>query len=220
MTQVDWAQVTRSSVRRSWRPVLVVVLGVLVAAAVLVLIARHFDVPTADLASDPNEIAGAPVWFGLTALVDFAVWSAGAGAALVGGLQARQRPDPQRLGRFLLQASALTAYLVVDDMFLFHENLYPNVLGIPQKLVMVVYVVLVVAWLVLNRGAIAGTDFPILLLGGLFFAMSVVMDQGLLLGFHPGPFTEDVPKVIGIFLWSVYLVRTAVGVTRPLPDSA
>ncbi|HET7902395.1 MAG TPA: hypothetical protein VFL59_14530 [Candidatus Nanopelagicales bacterium] len=214
----EWRSAAVAGTRSGWRSALTVIVVVGAALVVVMLIARHFGVDLRLVATDPDDIAGAPAYYGGMGLFGFAVWGAGAGAAAVGGVAARGAADPYRCSRMLIQASLITAWLVIDDMYQLHENALPN-LGIPQKLVIVVYVVVVAAWAWGNRAAIRSTEFPILVAALAFLALSVAFDQEVL-GIVRGPFFEDTPKIIGICLWSLWLARSSIRLVRSQRVSA
>jgi len=182
------------------------------------LILRATGVDPRLAATDPDDIAKAPAFYGGMALFGFGVWGAGAGAAFVGAIAARGGPDPYGMSRMLVQAGLITAFLAIDDMYQLHENGF-QYLHIPQKVVILAYVVIVVAWAWANRVAIRATEFPIAVVGLGFFALSVLLDQEVL-GISRGPFFEDTPKIIGICLWALWLMRSAIRLVRSQRDVA
>ena len=136
----------------------------------------------------------------------------------MGAIAARGGPDPYGMSRMLVQAGLITAFLAIDDMYQLHENGF-QYLHIPQKVVILAYVVIVVVWAWANRVAIRATEFPIAVVGLGFFALSVLLDQEVL-GISRGPFFEDTPKIIGICLWALWLMRSAIRLVRSQRDVA
>jgi hypothetical protein len=214
----EWRSAAMDGTRSGWRSALTVIVVVGLALLGVMLVARHFGVDLRLVATDPDDIAGAPAFYGGLGLFGFAVWGAGAGAAAVGGVAARGGPDPYRSSRMLIQASLITAWLVIDDMYQLHENGLQHI-GVPQKLVIVVYVVVVAAWAWGNRAAIRATEFPIVVLALAFLALSVAFDQEVL-GIVRGPFFEDTPKIVGICLWTLWLARSSIRLVRSQRSSA
>lgn len=217
MAYSEWRQSAADGTRTGWRSLVIVVVGASAALVVAYLLVRAGGVSPHNLATDPDDLGGLPVYYGAFALMGFTVWGIGIGGALVGALAARGGSDPHRVGPMLLSAAALTAYLVFDDMYQLHENGYLH-LGIPQKLVMLVYVVVALVWLWVCREAIRHTEFVIAAAALAGFALSVIIDQELF-GLALGPFVEDVPKIIGICLWSLWLVRSGIGLVRSQRDA-
>jgi hypothetical protein len=118
--------------------------------------------------------------------------------------------------RFLLQAAILTGVLLLDDIFLFHEDVAPHYLHLPEKLVMVGYLLLGIAFVVLNRNEILSSEYLLLLLALTMLGTSVFLDAlpmedlGLPYFFKRLEiFLEDGFKFAGIATWLVYFVRYA-----------
>lgn len=214
----EWRTGAAEGTRTGWRSALVVIVGVGLGLLVVFLILRATGVDPRLAATDPDDIAKAPAFYGGMALFGFGVWGAGAGAAFVGAIAARGGPDPYGMSRMLVQAGLITAFLAIDDMYQLHENGF-QYLHIPQKVVILAYVVIVVAWAWANRVAIRATEFPIAVVGLGFFALSVLLDQEVL-GISRGPFFEDTPKIIGICLWALWLMRSAIRLVRSQRDVA
>jgi hypothetical protein len=214
----EWRTGAVEGTRTGWRSAVAVIVVVGLGLLAVFLILRATGVDPRLVATDPDDIAKAPAFYGGMALFGFGVWGAGAGAAFVGAIAARGGPDPYRISPMLVQAGLLTTFLAIDDMYQLHENGFQRI-GIPQKVVILAYVVIVIAWAWANRTAIRATEFPIAVVGLGFFALSVLLDQEVL-GISRGPFFEDTPKIIGICLWSLWLARSAIRLVRSQRDAA
>ena len=116
--------------------------------------------------------------------------------------------------QFLFFAGCLTTLLLLDDFLLWHEVVLPYLLGISEKVVYTVYVLLTLTYLIRFRDPIRNSGYGLLLLSGVFFASSVLLDLKL----HSSDFkslTEDGAKLLGIATWSAFHIRTAwLSVTR------
>lgn len=119
--------------------------------------------------------------------------------------------------RFLLHAAILTGILLLDDIFLFHEEVAPNYLHIPEKLVMAGYLLLGVAFVFLNVNEILSSEYLLLGLALACLGISVFLDAlpiddfGLRYFFKRLEiFLEDGFKFAGIATWLIYFVRYAV----------
>jgi hypothetical protein len=102
-------------------------------------------------------------------------------------------------------AGGVTAYLAIDDALLIHEAFLVT-LGVPEKVTVGVYVVAVAVLIALGLGFLRQTPWPILVLAGAFFAVSIAIDvitadEILLL--------EDGAKFFGIATLGAYFVVTA-----------
>ncbi len=184
----------------------IVAVGVVAGAVLVMGLARHLPLP--DLTRDPAAVTGTHWWVGLLSFLGFALWGIGAGAALAAGLASD--PGPRR--RLLLQAAALTVFLLLDDMLMLHENVLPN-LHVPESVVYLGYLVAVTAWVWSNRVEMRRTDRLLLVVALLGFAGSIALDK-LVDGITNWTFLEDSLKFGGIALWSLYLVRTSSATFR------
>jgi hypothetical protein len=118
--------------------------------------------------------------------------------------------------RFLLQAAVLTGVLLLDDIFLFHEEVAPYYLHVPEKLVMAGYLLLGVAFVVLNRNEILSSEYLLLGLALAMLGLSIFLDAlpiddlGLRYFWKRLEiFLEDGFKFAGITTWLIYFVRYA-----------
>ena len=97
---------------------------------------------------------------------------------------------------------------MLDDSFMIHEFISPN-LGVPQKLVMFIYVLVVLYYLYrFNKLILRHTPYLLLTISFIFFSVSVVID--LFLDFETPDIIdtvlEDGSKFIGIVLWLAYIL--------------
>jgi hypothetical protein len=101
----------------------------------------------------------------------------------------------------LVVAGLGIAYLALDDLFQFHEELFPS-LGIPQEVVLSVYAVLALGYLWWYRSFLRAHEWPLLALGVVALGASAALDQ---LGGRA--FVEDGFKLFGYSLLAAYFVR-------------
>ncbi len=118
--------------------------------------------------------------------------------------------------RFLLQAAILTGILLLDDIFLFHEEVAPEYLHIAEKFVMAAYLLLGVAFVFFNRNEILSSEYFLLgmalaMLGTSVFLDALPIDDFGLRYFWKRLeiFLEDGFKFAGITTWLIYFVRYA-----------
>lgn len=198
-------------VRRRWLLVLVVVaVGAAIAGLVAVL-GHHEGRDLADLSRDPAAVAELPVYIGAIAYLAFVGWATAFGAGAAGVLVAR-RLDLAPRARMLLVGAALSLWLLLDDMFEFHESVLPR-LGVPEKVTYLAYVVALVAWLWFCRDSIRESDWLVLVLALGLLTASAALDE-VFHGSNVHAYVEDVFKMVGTWLWGAYFVLTAA---RDLP---
>jgi hypothetical protein len=153
-------------------------------------------------------------------------WSAAAAVCLFTTLMLRLQKRNVSARRFLFQAGILTLFLLIDDVYLFHESVFTEYLHIRQRYVFLFYIVWVVSFLLLNRQVILASEYWILGVSFLLFGASLFFDNMHL--YQHEPFTavitksrstilEDAPKLAGIATWLLYFTRYAIRSLIPDP---
>jgi hypothetical protein len=113
-----------------------------------------------------------------------------------------------------------------DDLYLLHEEVLPDHLHVPQKLVFAIYGGLVLVFLFRFRRMILDTDFVLLVAAFGFFALSVLVDlfvtpeEFTVFGLPGRHLIEDGLKLLGIATWATYFVRTSIQKIGPLIRTA
>lgn len=182
--------------------VIVVVSAIPLFAAVLLHSWKGMDYGA--LVRDPVVVANAHVWTGFISQLGIFFWAGAAAICFLASAALTRISVYQEIRRFLLASGALTLFLGLDDIFLFHEEVFPGYLGIPESLLYAVYVGWVSYYLFRFRFAILDTEYLLLLAALSGFALSVLSD---LLN---GPFLyEDGVKLIGLVAWLTYYSRTS-----------
>lgn len=181
--------------------------GVATVAAFAVL-AAVVDEPFRLFSKEAVESLGGRAYVGWMANLGSAVWLVGAVAGVLAGavlLKAGRRGP----GRFLLEFGAYTTVLVADDLFLLHESVYPSV-GIPEEAVYLAYGLTALFLLHRHLPLVRAHD-------GLLFVLAVGLWVGSVAfdvvqetwGVHLHVL-EDGSKLVGLVLWSTFLVAAAV----------
>ncbi|OUS27787.1 hypothetical protein A9Q98_09030 [Thalassotalea sp. 42_200_T64] len=168
--------------------------------------AHSFNISPAVFTRDPISLLRAPLYTGLMSNVGILLWVSSAAVCLFSAYTFSRYSG--RTNGFLLYAGYLTLWLVLDDMFLFHEELFPDYLGISQTLVILVYLLLFLVFFFKYLTYILESDFVLLLLACTFFAASLVCDfalpqRGMV---H---LVEDSFKLFGITTWLVYFCQAS-----------
>jgi hypothetical protein len=167
-----------------------------------------------DLTSDITDTAHLPFYIGAISQLGILFWSAGATVCWLGYFWLKKldvnRPGARRL---LLSAALFTTFLTLDDMFLFHEQVFSEYLHLGEEAVLFGYLALAVLFLLLNREAILNSDYALLLLALAFFVVSLLSDELPQGGQGPFYFLEksaklagDACKLAGILTWLAYYV--------------
>lgn len=202
---------------RELRPLLAAIyLPVLTGIAVLVAVELVADVPLRKFFIDPVAEFNAPAYIGLMSNFGVVLWAFTAAVGLFGGWVLSGHSQSRKQAWFLGGAGLVSALLLFDDLYLLHEEIIPERLLIPQPVVLAVYGLVVLGFLYRFRDSILVSDYALLLLAGVFFAGSVLIDVlvsneefsifGVVSGRH---LIEDGLKLLGIVAWSAYFWRVA-----------
>lgn len=215
----------RSRLRRGIVGELAFVAGVGALSLGAVLWLRWLSgLPFGDLTRDPAGINETPVYVGFLSNIGILLWAAAAAVCLfaVRLLGPGSHPVARR---FLLASGAFTLLLTADDLFLLHERVVPNLLGVSELASMAVYGLLGGAYLAFFLPVIRRTRKVLLVLAIVFFGLSIAVDL-----FHPPVpaylLVEDGAKLVGIAAWLAYLTRAAQdlvgsqGIGRPAAGGA
>lgn len=195
-----------------------VVLVMAIVAAISLTFGVKISVMTADMTATArvHPLTGAVSQLGALAWCATASICAFAAAALRSGERREDR-------RFLMASALLTAYLLLDDLFLFHENLAPRYLGLRETVVYAALGATVCAYLFAFRRVILGMNASMLILAMGFLGASVVVDVILapwlgMIG-HWEYFVEDGVKLLGIASWCGYFSSASLRLLAGAPEA-
>lgn len=207
-----------TQVRQLWKLLLILYVLILLFFIVLSLIGYlSDDINLSYLTRDIAAIAGLPFYAGLASQVGALFWAAGLAICIFSFLLlGRQPQDFKPARRFLLQAAILTAMLLFDDVFQFHEEIAENYLGISEKLIVLSYGVLGMVFLFSNLSEIFSSEYLILGLALLLFGTSIFLDAvdldeipiiGRFFDDQIQIFAEDGFKLAGVVTWLAFFAR-------------
>ena len=167
-------------------------------------------IPVGDLTRDPSNSLHYPPYIGSVSSFGIMLWTVTASLCIFTGVVSRSALSV-RFGTsaFFLSSGMLTALLMLDDLFLFHEKVFPVLMHIPEYVTLSSYVLLVGGYLVVFRREILRTDFSVLLVAGGLLAAAMVADT------FPNRaadtsiqfLIEDGLKFLGIATWFTYYCR-------------
>ena len=200
---------TPERVKRLYDARATVVVAAVLAAAILVAVLALVTLGDHSFryyASDPASVLVAPT--PLVGLMSHAgvlfLWGAAVVAVFAGGLVARARG--WRAAAPLLAFAAAVSYAALDDLFMFHENIYPSWLPIAESTVLVAYGLGFTAMLWWFRHVFRAHDGWLLVLALGVIAVSYGLDlfaEDVLVK----RWIEDVTKLFGFTLLAAYVVR-------------
>ena len=204
------------------RPVLLAIyLPVVLLFGITIIVRLQTGIAIAEFTRDPRGFTGIPVYTGSISNLGVMIWTGGAAICLFTYGVIRNRGKGDLTPPFLLYAGLFTLLLTLDDLFMLHEVVFPEELGIPENLTYATYALLAIGLLVLFRSVILKSNFLLLLLALVFLGTSVVVDffQGMVS--IPGWYLwEDGSKLFGIVSWTAYFISVCAQHIRPRGDRA
>lgn len=157
------------------------------------------------LTRDPNAICGNPYYAGFISQIGIFFWAAAAAICLFTYYILAKQSTKSEFPPLLLFAGLFTFVLALDDVFQMHEAVFPSI-GIPEKLVLIIYMSMIVLFLVKFKNLILKTNFLLLLMALFFFGMSIIVDVFLLFQ-TIRHLLEDGFKLAGIVTWAFYFAE-------------
>lgn len=160
---------------------------------------------------DPVEVAHITPFIGVASNLGVILWSASATICLFSWAILRHSLGETRFSTFLLCSGLMTILLLLDDLFLFHEIVFPRYFGVNEKIVFIGYGGLILCWMVMFKKCILKTEYLILLIAFGFFGLSLFIDTfqyriESVIGDWRILF-EDGFKLLGIVGWLGYFLR-------------
>ncbi len=209
-----------SSLSEQFRSIRKSVIFILFAAASIIgiVLLLHFwrDVPFSKLTRDPSQILKGPFYTGFLSQAGIFFWAAAAAICFFCYRIIQNSINKNNLKMFFLASGLITLMLGLDDVFLLHEEFFPN-LGISENLVYGVYLGILLGYLFKYFRIILKTDFNLLIAAFFFFGLSVILDVIETESFNPY-FFEDSFKFTGIVIWLTYYFHTGISVLKFEPQ--
>lgn len=172
-----------------------------------VVVAYFTDTSLDQLTRDPASATRTQFYIGFVSNIGLMVW-AGTVATCTLASRLLWRTDQHSQAHFFLASAGISLMLLLDDAFLLHENVIPQIFHVPEIAVYVVYGMLIVSYLIYFRNDIFGTDYTLLIMALSGFGFSLFIDF-----FDTDTivytFLEDAFKFTGIVLWLTYYMHTA-----------
>jgi len=159
-----------------------------------------------------------PFFAGFVSQLEGILWSASLTVCLFALIMMQRRSgDFARSKRLLLQGGILTATLLLDDIFLFHEEIAPDYLHIGEKIVIAGYLIIGIVFVFSNWKEILSSEYLILMIALAMFGASIFFDALPMDDFNVRYFWEQLElfledgfKFAGIATWLTYFVRYSI----------
>ena len=174
----------------------------------IVIVRLTTDISLSYFVRDPASLAGERAYFGMISNLGIVLWAAAAAVSLFTYVVLRRDGDGRQRAHFFLFAGLLTLLLLLDDLFLFHENIKRETV-LPESLLYAVYGALFLLFIRAYMPLLLETEYALMLLAGGFFAFSTAYDIAVG-AWRADDLFEDGAKFFGILTWCAYLTRTAL----------
>lgn len=139
---------------------------VLVCAAVS---SAYSGLPMSRFTQDPAAIADMNPLNGVISNLGILYWAAAASVSLFTALMLLAVSSRQGWGQFFLFFGLFTTLLLLDDLFMLHERIFPLVFGIGEKIVLGIYAVILMGGLWTYLPQIRASNYALLLAASFFF---------------------------------------------------
>jgi len=156
------------------------------------------------LTNDPAAIAKLPVYIGVLSQFGIFFWASAIAICLFSSLLINNKKHKA----FIIASALISMLLGFDDVFMFHESVFPS-LGIHQKIVFLCYAILLMVYGLKFVKVLLRTDYLLFVFSVFWFGVSLLVDNFI---HSSSPYItkllEDGAKFIGITSWVFYFART------------
>jgi hypothetical protein len=180
----------------------------------LAIASIYKQIPIGVLTRDPAAVASVHPFTGVLSNLGVLLWCSSAAICLFSGVVLHHTPRTKGCW-FLICSALLTLGLLFDDFFLFHDFLARRYLGLSEKFVYIFLVGVTAAYLLIFRRVILQSEYAVLCLALVFFAISVAIDtifERWLWWQRLGDWiylVEDGAKFLGLTSWCSYYARVS-----------
>lgn len=185
----------------------------LILVGMIVLVSRQYSISIADLMRDPSATTGHSPFIGTLSNLGVLFWCAAVAICLFSFALLQKTGSRGEFSAFFLFGGLISLILLLDDLFLLHETVFPLYLNIPEKIVFLSYGLMILGYITRFRKLILKTDFTFLILAFGLFGLSIVID---LLDLRISILFEDGSKLFGIVSWLGYFAITCFQVVKQI----
>ena len=176
--------------------------------AVTVLIARLTGNPIWRLAKDPAQVVGYEPYIGMLSNWAVLLWFASAVICLFAEIVLRRGGAALRPRLFMLVSGILSLTLALDDLFLLHDVILPNTLGLRESIFYLIYLITTTLYVLVFLRDIHQKEYILFWIS--FLLLFYSRGYPFLLPFlreyeTPG----DMLKYVGIVFWLAFFYRSA-----------
>jgi hypothetical protein len=215
-----------SQLKQLWKVLFFIYLPIGLLFISVALLSRSIEnMSLGFLLRDVTVTGDLPFFAGFVSQLTALLWAAALTICLYGLLLARRTGSSGRSRRFLLHSTILTGALLLDDVFLVHDEIFPNYLHLPEELAYAAYAIIGIGFVVLNWKEILSGEYAILMLALGLFAGSIFLDSLPLDSLNLRYFweqleflSEDGCKFAGVATWLTFFVRYTIQKFQPVKN--
>ena len=192
---------------RNAGPVLVMLYAITTAVLTIVIfLGIEHNIELDHFTQDPSTIMNAPFYLGFFSYVGILFWAGTATLCFFCRSMLPASGENSDIRKFLAASGALTILFMSDDLFLLHEDVFPNYLGIQEGIVYIIYMNVVVYYIYNFRKQLLDSEF--LVLTAAFGLIGIAQLTKLIpMPIPEDSFLEDAIKLFGAMTWFIYYTR-------------
>jgi len=185
-------------------------LPVFCALVILEIVHWQTNIPIWHFTWNPSAVLEAAFYVGLFSNIGILLWCSTAAICLFSFAALARDASHRKMASFFLFSGLVTSLLLMDDLFLLHDRLFPRYLSLSPKVVLGGYTILTLLYLGRFARTILATEFLLLLFAFGFLGLSTIIDSvpDGILPLHTT--LEDGFKLFGIVSWFTYFTRTCL----------
>lgn len=169
---------------------------------------KIYDVPIESFTADPVvTLKGHPLT-GIISHIGILLWCSTAAICYFSAF-IQKNLKHRKTSQFLNLSGLITLILLLDDLFLFHEEILPEYFYVPQKLIYIIYVIVAASYVVKFRFRLLESEYIFLLMAFLYFAISISFDIFLSQS-GIAYLAEDGFKLFGIVNWFLFFANVCL----------
>ena len=192
-----------------------VLLFVVLVLSYILFLHFNYQISLYELTTDFAAVVKAPVYTALLSQMGIFFWAGSAAICLLSGALLSKNSSWRNYRSFFFASAGISLMLGLDDVFLFHEEVFPN-LGVPQKVVYLTYALAMLVYGFRYLKLLLKTDYVLFAVAIGCFGLSIfidifVRDQSE----YISNLLEDGIKFAGIVFWTSYYFRVSTQLFKP-----
>lgn len=198
------------------RTVLYVILFVALVLGFLLFLRFNYGISFNYLTRDFAALVDVPVYTAFLSQLGIFFWAGAATICILSGALLSGNHDLKNYRSFFYASAGIILMLGLDDIFQFHESVFPDNLGIPEKVVFLCYGIAMVVYGVYYLKLLLATEYVLFALAIGCFGLSVLAD---IVDYYYNDFSvllEDGLKFTGLIFWTSYYFRASKQIVKPL----